>query len=84
MIVVELLGLEKLTNAFGLLLLFQGLAATVGSPLAGAFMDLTGSYDAAFYLSGGLIFVSALICYPLDCINRWERRRAAKEASAPV
>jgi len=34
-IVVDLLGLEKLTNAFGLLLLFQGVAATVGAPLAG-------------------------------------------------
>lgn len=34
-IVVDLLGLEKLTNAFGLLLLFQGVAATVGSPLLG-------------------------------------------------
>jgi len=34
-LVVDLLGLEKLTNAFGLLLLFQGVAATVGAPLAG-------------------------------------------------
>lgn len=75
-IVVELLGLEKLTNAFGLLLLFQGVAACVGAPLAGAFMDATGTYDASFYLSGSLILASALICYPLNCINRWERKRA--------
>lgn len=34
-LVVDLLGLEKLTNAFGLLLLFQGVAAAVGAPLAG-------------------------------------------------
>jgi len=34
-IVVDLLGLEKLTNAFGILLLFQGIAAIFGSPLAG-------------------------------------------------
>ncbi|KAL6444682.1 hypothetical protein ACFW04_002041 [Cataglyphis niger] len=73
-LVVDLLGLEKLTNAFGLLLLFQGVAATVGAPLAGAFMDATGSYDASFYLSGSLILVSAVICYPLKRINMWERR----------
>lgn len=36
-IVVDLVGLEKLTNAFGLLLLFQGMAAAVGSPVAGTF-----------------------------------------------
>ena len=34
-LLVELLGLEKLTNAFGLLLLFQGFAALFGSPIAG-------------------------------------------------
>lgn len=34
-LLVELLGLEKLTNAFGLLLLFQGIAGIFGSPLAG-------------------------------------------------
>lgn len=34
-IVVDLLGLDKLTNAFGILLLFQGIAAVIGTPLAG-------------------------------------------------
>ena len=34
-LIVELMGLDKLTNAFGLLLLFQGIAATIGSPIAG-------------------------------------------------
>lgn len=74
------MGLEKLTNAFGLLLLFQGIAATVGSPLAAAFMDATGTYDASFYLSGSLILASAIICYPLNCINRWETNRAKYSA----
>ncbi|XP_018047910.1 PREDICTED: monocarboxylate transporter 10 isoform X2 [Atta colombica] len=80
-LVVDLLGLEKLTNAFGLLLLFQGVAATVGAPLAGAFMDATGSYDASFYLSGSLILMSAVICYPLKRINMWERRNEKKSTA---
>lgn len=33
--IVELTGLELLTNAFGVLLMFQGLAAAIGSPLLG-------------------------------------------------
>lgn len=37
-IVVDLLGLDKLTNAFGIILLFQGIAAVIGSPLAGKFV----------------------------------------------
>ncbi|XP_011171219.1 monocarboxylate transporter 3 isoform X2 [Solenopsis invicta] len=80
-LVVDLLGLEKLTNAFGLLLLFQGVAATVGAPLAGAFMDATGSYDASFYLSGSLMLLSAVICYPLKRINTWERRGEKKSTA---
>lgn len=77
------MGLEKLTNAFGLLLLFQGVAATIGSPLAGAFMDATGSYDASFYLSGSLILASAIMCYPLNVINRWEKARKKEEEKQP-
>jgi hypothetical protein len=34
-LIVELMGLDKLTNAFGLLLLLQGVAAAIGSPIAG-------------------------------------------------
>lgn len=39
-ILVDLLGLDKLTNAFGILLLFQGIASLVGPPLAGKFCVL--------------------------------------------
>ena len=33
--VVDLLGLDKLTKAFGLLLLFQGVASVMGPPIIG-------------------------------------------------
>lgn len=35
-----MLGLEKLTNAFGLLCLFRGAASLVGPPLAGMFCTI--------------------------------------------
>lgn len=34
-ILVDLFGIERLTNAFGIVLLFQGIAAFTGPPLAG-------------------------------------------------
>ncbi|XP_047104066.1 monocarboxylate transporter 13-like isoform X2 [Schistocerca piceifrons] len=79
LIIVDLLGLERLTNAFGLTLMFQGVAAAIGSPLAGAFMEATGSYDASFYLSGGLILASAIILYPLGKVNAWEKSRQKRK-----
>lgn len=34
-VLVDLLGLENLTNSFGLTLLFQGIATLLGPPAAG-------------------------------------------------
>ncbi|XP_017867551.1 PREDICTED: monocarboxylate transporter 3 [Drosophila arizonae] len=81
LIAVELIGLEKLTNAFGFLMLFQGLAATIGSPIAGALYAATESYNVAFYFAGGLILLSAFLCYPLSWISSWEQKRNAKNES---
>lgn len=57
-------------------MLFQGLAAVIGTPIAGALFDATQSYDYSFYFAGGLITVSAILCYPLKIVNRWEKKRA--------
>ncbi|CAH8866216.1 unnamed protein product [Trichobilharzia szidati] len=38
-LVVELIGIDRLTNAFGYLLLFQGCAAAIGPPVAGYLRD---------------------------------------------
>lgn len=104
-IAVELMGIEKLTNAFGILMMFQGLAAVIGNkffrelvlvyflesifieiilfdpikiggPIAGALYDATKSYDYSFYFAGGLITLSAILCYPIKIVNRWEKKRA--------
>ena len=38
-VLVDLLGLDKLTNAFGLLLLFQGIASVIGPPIIGKYSE---------------------------------------------
>lgn len=43
-VLVDLLGIEKLTNAFGLLLLFQGIASLIGPPFAGKLLKLFSVY----------------------------------------
>lgn len=70
------MGLENLTNAFGILMMFQGIAAIIGGPLAGYFMDLTKDYNVSFYTAGGLMAFSALLCLPLKAINTWEKNKA--------
>ncbi|XP_023029539.1 monocarboxylate transporter 5 isoform X2 [Leptinotarsa decemlineata] len=70
-ILVDLLGLDKLTNAFGLLILFRGAAAILGSPIAGALIDATGSYDVAFYVAGGLFAISAVTSFMAPLLKRF-------------
>ena len=73
-VLVDLLGLDNLTSAFGLLVLFRGVSSMVGPPVAGSVYDATQSYDAAFYMAGGFLIVSSLISFgaelKLICQNR--------------
>lgn len=75
-ILVDLLGIEKLTNAFGLLLLFQGIASLVGPPLAGLLYDLTQTYVPAFVMAGVMITVSGVVLFAIPPL---QRRKAKKD-----
>jgi len=68
-VLVDLLGLDKLTNAFGLLLLFQGIASVIGPPIIGALYDSIGDYDAGFYFAGSMIFVSGAMLFTIPAIQ---------------
>ncbi|XP_012273291.1 monocarboxylate transporter 3 isoform X2 [Orussus abietinus] len=69
-ILVDLLGLDKLTNAFGLLILFRGAAAIVGSPLAGVVYDATQSYSIPFFMAGFFFFVSTITSFMAPAMKR--------------
>ncbi|KAH7732080.1 Protein M03B6.2 [Aphelenchoides avenae] len=77
-ICVELLGLEKLTNAYGILLLFMGVAALAGPPFAAFLKNLTHSFDVSFYVMGALMTLSGAISLPLRAINKWELAKDGK------
>ncbi|XP_063913750.1 monocarboxylate transporter 9 isoform X1 [Zophobas morio] len=77
-ILVDLLGLEKLTNAFGLLLLFQGVASLIGPPIAGALYDITLSYNPGFFLAGITISLSGVILFLIPLIYRHRERHRPK------
>uniref|UniRef100_A0A8R1E3V7 MFS domain-containing protein n=1 Tax=Caenorhabditis japonica TaxID=281687 RepID=A0A8R1E3V7_CAEJA len=75
-IVLELIGLEKMSNAFGILLTFMGVGAVVGSPMAAAMKDYTGNFDTSFYVMGALMTISGAMCIPLARLRVWEMNRA--------
>ncbi|KAE9413257.1 hypothetical protein Angca_006266, partial [Angiostrongylus cantonensis] len=74
-ICVDLFGLAKLSNAFGILLTFMGFGAIVGSPLAAFMKDITGNFDVSFYIMGCLMTTSGAMCMPLRKIRMREEKR---------
>ncbi|CAL8254958.1 unnamed protein product [Lota lota] len=60
-ITTKIVGLDRLTQAHGVLLLFGGFGITIGPPVVGWFFDWTQSYELAFYFSGSCVLLGALI-----------------------
>lgn len=60
-ILVDLLGPEKLVNSFGILIAFQGVGMLLGPPFSGFLKDIDGRYENAFYVGGSAMFMGAII-----------------------
>ncbi|KAF5282490.1 hypothetical protein FQR65_LT14260 [Abscondita terminalis] len=72
-ILVELITLERFTNAYGLLLLVQGVANLIGPPIAGKISDVTGTYNLSFYLAGVFVILSGLMLLIMPVTNKFKR-----------
>lgn len=75
-VLVDLLGLDKLTNAFGLLLLFQGIASVIGPPIIGWLYAGSGNYAHGFYFAGAMIFLSGIMLFAIPWL---EKRKGDEE-----
>ncbi len=56
-ILVDLVSLEQFSNAYGLLLLVQGISNLVGPPFAGYLYDVTKKWNYSF----GLVIITKLL-----------------------
>lgn len=82
-VLVDLLGMERLTNAFGLLLLCQGVASLIGPPMCAFLFDKTLSYDYSFLLAGSMIAASGLMLFFIPCIWRAQARALVRRQPPP-
>ncbi|CAF2772303.1 unnamed protein product [Rotaria sp. Silwood2] len=73
-IIVDLVGVDKLSDAFGVLLLFQGVAVAIGTPIVGtmrdAFSDFDRPYLWPYLIFGGSILLSGLILFAIPLLQR--------------
>ena len=76
---VDLLGLDNLTSAFGLLVLYRGVSSMVGPPVAGAVYDATNSYDISYYMAGGFLVLASLISFAAQALQRKKQKNAKED-----
>ncbi|CAH1104778.1 unnamed protein product, partial [Psylliodes chrysocephalus] len=71
-LLVEFLGLEKLTSAFGNLILFRGTGALLGPPLAGIIISATGSYKICFLVASGFFVISTALSFSVPYVQKYK------------
>ena len=60
-VLVDLLGLDVLTSAFGLIGAGRGISGILGPPLAGLVYEMTSDYGASFFMAGTFFMAAGII-----------------------
>ncbi|XP_028824092.1 monocarboxylate transporter 9b isoform X2 [Denticeps clupeoides] len=74
-VTTKIVGMERLTEAYGILMFFGGLGIMLGPPIVGWFYDWMQSYDLAFYFSGTCVLLGGL-CLLASITHNWCRSEA--------
>nr|XP_023029542.1 monocarboxylate transporter 7-like isoform X1 [Leptinotarsa decemlineata] len=84
-LLVDYLGLDKLTSAFGFTLLFRGTGAFIGSPLAGMLFDATKSYTVSFLAGSAFFGIASVITFLVPVLHRRKAKTVTdEEAMTPM
>ncbi|XP_066272179.1 monocarboxylate transporter 12-like [Branchiostoma lanceolatum] len=69
-VAADLVGTKRLGSAIGLLMMAEGISASLGPPVAGALYDLTGNYNMSFLTAGSSMVLAGIIMIPVILIAR--------------
>ncbi|XP_060083013.1 monocarboxylate transporter 12-like [Ylistrum balloti] len=81
-IIVDILGVNNLALAFGLLLLLQGVGSSAGPSISGVIKDMSGSASGGFYFGGictifgAAIFATANLVHHFKYSNKMSKGRS--------
>jgi len=79
---VDLLGIGRLTNTYGMVTAVMGIGITVGTPLAGFLKNFTGNYMWTFIMSGVAFLIAGILHFLLPIVMKWEESEPARRNSA--
>ena len=67
--ITELFGVNKLSMAYGYIMVSHGLGAMCGPPLGGLLFEMTNSYAVVFYFAGAVSLFTALLACIIPCLR---------------
>ncbi|KAI8499189.1 hypothetical protein Bbelb_229530 [Branchiostoma belcheri] len=76
-VAADLVGTKRLASGIGLLMMAEGIAASLGPPVAGALYDQTGNYNMSFVTAGSSMVLAGVIMVPVML-------SASKEEQSPL
>ncbi|OQV25468.1 putative Monocarboxylate transporter 12 [Hypsibius exemplaris] len=75
LVLTDIISIDKISNAFGILLFVQGAAVFVGPPFAGYLIELTnGKYPVCFIVFGAIMVFSGLLLLVIPFLNCCRKR----------
>ncbi|CAF2926047.1 unnamed protein product [Rotaria sp. Silwood2] len=73
-VLVDIVGINKLSDAFGVLLLFVGIATAIGTPIVGGMRDAFAHFARPFlwpyFIFGGFTILSGAILFAIPLLQR--------------
>ncbi|XP_078524287.1 monocarboxylate transporter 14 [Lissotriton helveticus] len=75
----DLVGIQYLANAFGIIICANGISALLGPPFAGWIYDITQKYDVSFYICGFLYMIGIMFLVLKPCLK--PKKKLGKETS---
>ncbi|KAM5164870.1 monocarboxylate transporter 14 [Mantella aurantiaca] len=78
----DLVGIEQLANAYGIIICANGISALLGPPFAGWIYDITQKYDYSFYVCG-LLYMVGMICLLMEPCLQPKENKTKKTTDIP-
>lgn len=83
LVIVNLYSLEKLTNATGIILMFQGIGSLISTPIASIIKTNFG-FNVSFYTAGIFITLSGIFLLPVQSMAINENKKMALVQSTNI
>jgi len=60
-VIIERVGVDKITNGYGYVLVFMAIGSLAGAPCAGVIYETMQSYDFSLYVGGGFLVIGSFL-----------------------